>query len=247
MKYLLTLLVAGWITSVSAQTFSSLESRKGNLYDDRTFNLYLRYTDFSDPYTESVNGLTANVSWRRGGSGKGQANWHFENPTLGDFIFVLAHFKKWKESTVNKSFGAGFFGWHQIYINALVKNRLIIAPGFSMGDYIFGIQQPESDPATLEPNGYYFHLGPAIKVSYVITSKMWVEGWIHNDIGFRASKPSGAYQKIEGYEKPYFLNVGASLFHTSRLFGGFRVNKLIDRGVNNIKATRIDVSAGYMF
>jgi hypothetical protein len=231
----------------SAQSFSDLESRKGNLYDDQTFNVYMRYTSFTDPYVEDVKGLTFNIAWRRGGHEKGQANWHFENPTIGDFIWVLVNFKKASTATVDKSFGGGFFGWHQIYVNTIVKDRLIIAPGLSLGDYIFGIQMNNTDPATPEPNGYYFHLGPAVKVSYVITSDMWVEGYIHNDIAFKASQPGGSYEKIKGYEKPYFFNFGASLFHTSRFFTGFRVNKLIDRGKNGIKATRADISLGYMF
>jgi hypothetical protein len=239
MKYLILFLAVGFGINASAQSFSELETKKGNLYDSYTCGLLLRYTSFSDPYQETVKGLTANVAIRLGRSHRGGLSWDFENPTIGDFIYVLAHFKKATESTVDKSYGSGFVGWHQIYVNAVAKDRLIVAPGLSFGDYIFGI-------GLSEPNGYYFHLGPAVKVSYLLTDKMWIEGFIHHDIGFKTGKPGGAYQNIEGYEKPYFFNVGAKVFHTSRFFGGFRMSKLIDRGVNGMKATRIDVSVGYL-
>lgn len=248
MKYWFLLLLACAFSGATAQSFADLETKKGaNLYDETLHHLMFRYTNFSDPYTETIKGFTFNYALRKGGSAPGQANWHFENPTLGDFIYVLVNFKKWNSSTTDKSFGAGFFGWHQVYVNALVRDRLIIAPGICFGDYIFGIRQNDiGDPAVLEPNGYYFTLGPGVKASYVISKKLWVEGYVYNDIGFKASTPGGSYQKLDGYEKPYFFNVGGTLYSTSRFFGGFRVNKLIDRGAHNIKATRVDISVGYV-
>jgi hypothetical protein len=232
--------------STLAQTFEGLEDRRGNqVYDDYTINLFTRYTSFADPYNKTVSGFTVNMGYRVGSSRKGGVSYQFENPTLGDFIFVLFNWKKVKASNDDKSFGSGFFGWHQVYWNVIAKDRFILGTGLSLGDYIFGIKKPNSDPAVLEPNGYYFHLGPALRASYLINDKMWVEGFVHNDIGFKAGKPGGN-QNVKGYERPFFLNVGASLHSTSRFFGGFRVVKLIDRGVNDLTATRVDVSLGYM-
>ena len=250
MKYLSLLILYVAATELSAQTFSDLNDKKDrNLYDNYSVQAFLRYTNFSDPYVETVSGTTVNMSVRGvSGYGKGDVSVNFENPTLGDLIYALLNYKKLSSSTVNKSFGSGFLGWIQVYFNAVVLKRLIIAPGFSVGDYIFGIQQPKlQEPNILEPNGYYFHLGPAVKASYVVSNNLWLEGYVHNDIGFRAGNPGGVYQNIDGYKKPYFFNVGATAYHTSRFFGGFRMCKLIDRGVNDIKATRLDISAGYMF
>lgn len=252
MGYLYLVLILASATLSSAQTFSDLNSRKSdNLYEEYTFNVFLRYTNFSDPYSETIKGMTANMSFRTGSLEKGGTSINYENPTLGDFVYVLSHWKKSQEQakTVDKSFGSGFFGWFQMYFNAVTRDRFILAPGLSMGDYIFGINQMQkaTSPHIMEPNGYYFHLGPAIKASYLISDGLWVEGFAQNDIGFKAGKPGGEYQYIKGYKKPFFFHVGANLYSTSRLFGGFRVVKLIDRGENDIKATRVDVSLGYMF
>lgn len=252
MRHLYLALLLATASMVSAQTFSGLNSKKSdNLYEEYTFNVFLRYTNVSDPYSQTIQGLTANMSFRTGSLEKGGTGINYENPTLGDFVYVLSHWKKSQEQskTVDKSFGSGFFGWFQMYFNAVVRDRFILAPGFSAGDYIFGINQMQkpTSPHIMEPNGYYFHLGPAIKASYLLTDNMWIEGFAHNDIGFKASNPGGEYQNIKGYKKPFFFNVGANLYSTSRFFGGFRVVKLIDRGENDIKATRLDISAGYMF
>jgi hypothetical protein len=114
----------------------------------------------------------------------------------------------------------------------------------SFGDYIFGSKR--EDGVTLEPQGYYFHVGPALKTSYVVTEDLWVDGFFHYDIGFKAGKGSG--QHIDGYKKPHFMTIGANVNHAhTRLFAGFRINHLIDRGANKDSATRLDISAGYMF
>jgi hypothetical protein len=247
MKRLFLALIFCAMASTSwAQTFEGLQDRKGNqVYDAFSINVFGRYTNFADPYNKTVSGITFNFGYRVGSSRKGGVSYQFENPTLGDFIFVLFNWKKVKASNDDKAFGSGFFGWHQVYWNVIAKDRFLLSPGISLGDYIFGINKPNSDPVTLEPNGYYFHAGPAIKASYLINDKMWVEGFLHNDIGFKAGKPSGK-QNIKGYERPFFLNFGATLYSKSRFFGGFRVAKLIDRGVNDLTATRLDVSVGYM-
>jgi hypothetical protein len=240
MKGLLSVLIFCAVASTTlAQSFESLEDRRGNqVYDDYSINVYGRYTNFSDPWNKTVSGFTVNMAYRVGSSRKGGVSYHFENPTLGDFIFVLINWKKYQSSKVDKSFGSGFFGWHQVYWNVIAKEKFILSTGLSMGDYIFAVRKITTDPGTPEPNGYFFHIGPAVRASYLINDKMWVEGFLHNDIGFKA--------KSGGYERPFFLNMGASLHTTSRFYGGFRVAKLIDRGANHLKATRLDVSVGYM-
>jgi hypothetical protein len=238
-RLFLALIFCVMASTIWAQTFEGLEDRKGNqVYDDFSINVFGRYTNFADPYNKTVSGFTVNMGYRVGSSRKGGVSYQFENPTLGDFIFVLFNWKKVQESNDNKSFGSGFFGWHQVYWNVVAKDRFLLSTGLSMGDYIFAVRKTSTDPVTPEPNGYFFHIGPALRASYLINDKMWVEGFVHNDIGFKA--------KSGGYERPFFLNFGASVHSTSRFFGGFRVAKLIDRGVNDLTATRMDVSVGYM-
>ena len=251
MRILYLVLILAFASSVSAQSFEELRDNHDRpMYEDNTnIMLFLRYTNVSDPYVDPIKGVTANFSLHKVKGWKGGANWHYENPTLGDFVYVLSHWKKSQASKVDKSFGSGFFGWHQFYFNAVVTKRFIFAPGFSLGDYIFGINQTglQTTPSTLEPNGYYFTIGPAAKVAYVISNNWWLEGFVYNDIGFKAGKPGGNYQHIDGYKKPFFFSVGANLHSTSRFFAGFRMVKLNDRGENEIKSTRLDISAGYMF
>lgn len=244
---LLILFMLGSVGQGVAQSFSALEDGKGNnVYDTRALHVFLRYTNVSGRHTATVSGLTANVSLRYDKYGKGETSWHFENPTLGDFIHVL--FKLDKISSDNEqSFSSGFLGWHQIYFNVVAKDKLILSPGISLGDIIFGSERLTSSPSVLEPNGYYLNLGPAFKASYLINQDMWVDGFFRYDIGFKVGKPSGDYQNIDDYEKPHFVTVGANLHHKSRLFGGVRLMKMIDRGANNDSASRLDISAGYMF
>lgn len=243
--FLLMVAFAATCFSTSAQSFGDFED-----FEDFSWIGMLRYTHFSDPYQPTVKGLTANVAVRAASFEKGGASFHYENPTLGDFVYVLFHIKKaFNNQTVDKSYGGGFFGWFQGYQNVVVKNRFLLAPGISMGDYIFGIQQPNvGPPSKLEPNGYYFHIGPALKTAVVLNNSLFLEAFVQNDIAFKASKVQGGdYEYIKGYKRPHFINVTANIHHRSRVYGGVRMSKINDRGSNDIKATRIDVSMGYMF
>jgi hypothetical protein len=235
--------------SAQAQRFEDLNNRKGdNAFTDRGFHLFLRYTAVNAKYTESYGGFTFNGSYRIDRLEKGEVSYHFENPTLGDFIWLLFNMKKMDGRKTDQAYGSGFFGWHQVYWNVVSTDRLLISPGLSFGDYIYAAERATEAPNIKDPAGYFFHLGAAFKTSYVVTEDMWVDGILNYDIGFRAGKPSGAYEEIKGYPRPHFLTLGATLNHApSRLFGGFRINQLIDRGKNKDSATRLDISAGYMF
>lgn len=159
-------------------------------------------------------------------------------------IFVLFNIEKMDELTTEQAYGSGFFGWHQGYWNVVSTDRLLISPGITFGDYIFGSKR--ADGVMREPQGYYFHLGPAFKATYVVTNQLWVDGYVHYDIGFKAGKGTGEH--VKGYPKPHFLNIGGTINHIpTKLFGAIRVNTLIDRGVNADAGSRLDISAGFYF
>lgn len=251
----LALILIAFASAVCAQSFEGLENRRGdNAFEENSFEVLIRRTQVSAKFTESFGGTTFNIRYRYEGYEKGDGRWHFENPTLGDMLFVVAKLASGNDvtaRTTEQSFGAGFFGWHQIHMNAVATDKMLISPGLSLGDYIFGSKRAAPptgfQTSIIEPAGYYFHLGPAFMTSYVVTPKMWVDAFMHYDIGFRAGKPSN-FTETPGYPRPHFLNLGAHVRHAgARLVGSFRYSHLIDRGPHKDAATRIDISFGYMF
>lgn len=241
--------------TLTAQSFEQLENRRGdNAFLENTWELYLRRTQVTAKYTFNYGGTTINMKYRVDSYDKGGFRWHFENPTLGDMIFVLAQTIRGteKKQAGSQAFGSGFFGWHQMYWNAVAKDRLLVSPGMSFGDYIFGSERP-TIPAgfttsTIDPAGYYFHVGPALMVTQIVGDKLWMNVYTRYDITGRASGPSQNYTHTDGYKNPNFFALGASVQHaTSRLCGGINFTKMIDRGPHNDSASRFDISFGYMF
>jgi hypothetical protein len=242
-----------------AQTFEALSNGRGdNTFMDNSFEVLFRRTQVSAKYTESFGGFTFNMRWRNEDYRKGGVRWHFENPTLGDMLFVVGRLLKGDDVTVRadeQAFGAGFFGWHELYKNVVATDRLLLSVGGAFGDDIFASKRAEIPPGhtarTLDPAGYYFHLGPAFMATYVLGHSVWIDGYIHPDIGFKATGLSAEYEPYPGpgkYPRPIFLNIGTNVHHArTRTFVSLRFNHLIDRGVYKDAATRMDLSFGYSF
>jgi hypothetical protein len=238
MKYLL-LFIMLLPQLAEAQSFLDIKDKKGrSLYNDNWFNLEIRNTSVRRTYGKGIGGNTANINLRYANAEKGKGSWHYDNPTLSDFIWLVANIKK----DVQGSYGAGFLGWMQTYYNVIATDKFILAPGFSIADYIYATKRPEG---VLEPNGYYLHLGPSIKTSYLINKDLWVDGFTTIDMGVLKGKPKGANQSIDNYPNPIFVTVAATVYHSSRFYLTARYNQIIDRGINKDKANRLDVSLGY--
>lgn len=238
--------------SIFAQSFDNLENGKGdNPFTENTFHVFARYTTVSAKYTESYGGFTVNLALRRDKYERGEWCWRFENSTLGDLIFLLFNIEEMDGRATEQAFGSGFLGNHQFYGNLVATDRLLISPGFSMGDYIFASKRAVADSTgarILDPAGYFLSIGPTFRVSYLISKNLWLDAFAHYDIGFQVGKPSAEYHAIKGYERPGFLTVGGEIHHAAtRLFGGARLMQMIDNGINKDSATRIDISLGYMF
>lgn len=249
MKPVLTLLLILTICGLQAQTFLDMKDKKGrSLYEDNRFNWLARYTYVSGRYDEKFGGFTANVSIRSAKAGKGEISVNYENVTLGDFIWKIANLEKSEQ--LNLAFGGGFLGWVQGYYNVVATDKLIIAPGASLGDYIFGYEdaiQIAPDVFSNEPFGYYFTVGPSVKVSYLLNDSFWVDGIFTTDIPYlKFNNNSGAnvYHE-EGYPNPWFASLTGTLYHKSKLFLSVRLNQAIDRGDNGAGTSRWDVSLGY--
>jgi hypothetical protein len=229
---------------LNAQSFEELTNRNGdNGFTDRGLHFFVRYTGVNCKYTESYGGFTVNGSYRIDRLEKGEVSYHFENPTLGDLLWMLFNLKKWNALENPQAYGSGFFGWHEVYWNVVSKDRILLSPGISFGDYIY------SSGGSRNPSGYFFHIGPAFKTSYVINNDFWVDGIFRYDIGFKAGKRSeNVDSEGNSYPKPHFVTVSGTLNHApSRLFTNIRINTLIDRGSNKDAGVRLDWSLGMMF
>ncbi len=255
MKNFILLALLTIITGYSnAQSFADLKKKSGNnpMTVDM-FKLYARHTSLSTKYNGNYGGLTINIGLRDDNYQKGEHRIRYENPTLGDFFYAIPKAARDVKKIVNDqaveenkgadhAHGGGFFGWMQYYVNVKATDRLLISPGISFGDYIYGTQTKDAYNFRQDPYGYFLTAGPSLLGTYLITNKMWVDGYVTYDF---------AYLKAQNgdnkYPKPQFLTIGVDLYTTSKLFGGIRVNTLRDSGANKDKSTRIDISAGIVF
>ena len=240
--------------SIDAQTFADLKKKSGNhpMTSDM-FKLYARHTSVSTKYDGSYSGLTINIGLRSDNYKKGETRYRYENPTLGDFLYSIPKMARDVKKIVNDEateankgndhgHGGGFFGWYQYYKNLVATDKLLISPGISLGDYIYGSKSDDAYHPRQDPYGYFLTIGPSVMATYLLNKKMWVDGYVTYDFSYLKAENGG-----NKYPKPQFLTIGADLYTTSKLFGGLRLNTLRDRGANKDKSTRIDISAGIVF
>ncbi|HMJ71176.1 MAG TPA: hypothetical protein VK508_19885 [Cyclobacteriaceae bacterium] len=242
------------VSGVSAQTFADLETGRGkNAFLDWSWELMVRRTQVNTKYTIDYGGTTFTMKFRADDYEKGGMRWHFENPTLGDLIWVLARTVRGKEmpnqnsNGAEQAFGSGFIGWHNVTWNAVAQDRLLISPGMSFGDYIFASQR--AGGITMDPAGYYFHVGPSLMVTPMVTDNIWIDIYARYDITGKAGGMTNTASPTEGkYKNPNFFGLGASLKHkSSHLCFTTNYTKMIDRGANKDSASRVDISLGFMF
>ncbi|HZY82295.1 MAG TPA: hypothetical protein VFE50_22375 [Cyclobacteriaceae bacterium] len=245
----LILLATAGLGNASAQSFEDI----GKPFHSWNWEIMIRRTQVNTKYTVDYGGTTLNMKFRFDDYRKGANRWHFENPTLGDMLWVVARLINGKEmpnknsNGAEQAFGSGFFGWHHITWNAVAKDKLLVSPGISLGDYIFASQRPGG--ITQDPAGYFFHAGPALMVTPLVADDIWIDFSTRLDFTTRAGKPSAGYQPAEGkYKNPAFFGLGASVKHRgSHLCFTTNYTKMIDRGGNKDSASRIDISLGFMF
>ena len=229
-----------------AQGFSDVKR-----FEDRALKLFIRGTYVKPDADEIYGGITINGSMAINKLGKGGPRIRYENPTLGDAIFWLARLINKKPMTtvsgMDHAYGSGFFGWMQFHGNVVASDKFLFSAGMSFDDYIIGIERKVNNQINLyDPAGYMFAAGPSVLSSYFIGAGFWIDGYVNYDLVYAKVKYSYPnYSPISGYKKPNFVNFGFDLHHKSGLFGGVRINSLIDRGENKIHAKRMDLSVGY--
>lgn len=252
MKKYLTILMIASITcccvNVNAQSFEDYEE-----FEEGWIKVFARYSSFKSTYTPSFNGFTVNLALRGDKYEPWQIRTRYENPTLGDFIYAAVNLSKdvkngtsTKEVYDDHAHGGGFLGWAQAYINVFATDKILISPGITGGDYIFGnaYNRAGGGKKDQDPRGYYIAVGPAIMASYAINKLMWVDAYINYDITLGKTQDTVV---DEDYPNPAFLSIGADLNTDKKLFAGFRINKIIDKGYNKDKSSRLDISVGVCF
>lgn len=211
----------------SAQSFAKLKDKKGNNpFSEDIFKIYGRFTSVNSEFTEDYSGFTFNVGLRNDKYEKGEFRTRYENPSLGDFIYVAINISNdikngvaEKQKYDDHAHGGGFLGWFQAYMNVVAKDKILVSPGITLGDYIYGSTYDKAPAGRqkYDPYGYYLAAGPAVMVSFLATNKIWIDGYVNYDIAFLKVKNDSV---DPNYQKPAFLTVGADLNTTSKLFGG---------------------------
>lgn len=244
-----------------SQSFSDLKNSKGNNpMDKRSFKLFARYTSVSSKHNGSYGSPTINIGLKTDNHGQWQKRFRYENPTLGDLLLgvpsAIRDIKAIRDDDAttitthkwdNHAHGGGIVGWFQYYLNVIARDKFIISPGVSFGDYIYTSKQTTGTMAgkIADPAGYFLDIGPAVMASYLLGEKLWIDGYINYDISvYRVSGPSADYNETPGYNKPHFLTIGADLNTSKRWFGGFRINRLIDKGKYGDRSSRVDIFIG---
>ena len=251
-NYLKTTLLVAFLMilggATSAQTFKDYGE-----FEEGWLKVFVRYSSFNSTYTPDFSGFTVNLALRKDKADAWAVRTRYESPTLGDFIYAVANLSKdvkngtsTQEVYDDHAHGGGFLGWGQAYINVYSKGKLIISPGITGGDYIFGnaYNRNNTGKKDQDPRGYYIAVGPAIMASYAVNKLMWVDAYINYDITLGKTQDTVV---DENYPNPSFLSIGADLNTEKRLYGGFRLNKIIDKGYNNDKSSRLDISVGFCF
>ncbi|MBX2966608.1 MAG: hypothetical protein KF845_10710 [Cyclobacteriaceae bacterium] len=142
-----------------------------------------------------------------------------------------------------------FLGWHNWGVTAVSTDKLNVAAGFHLGDYMYyyygGGKKKEPD-FVLNPAGYYMGAGPAFIVDYRLGSLPLL---LHYEgaaaYGFRVGDVSG--QVKTEYADPFFLNNLLEIRSDFKLYAGFEYVTLINRGDVSNRGQRFEIKLGYRF
>lgn len=262
MKRLFTIgLLVTACTAGYAQSFSDLKMKNGqNPMDKTIFKLFARYTSLSSKLNGTYGSPTINLALKTDHFGKWERRTRYENPTLGDLVRGIPQavrdirgIRDGDQTTLkenkwdNHAHGGGIVGWLQYYVNAVANDKLLISPGISLGDYIYTSKYPSGPNAGKidDPAGYFVNLGPGLMATYLVDEKIWIDAYVNYDIHLlKVSGPSANYTATPGYKHPDFMSIGLDVNSSSRLFGGIRLNRLIDKGAFNDRSSRLDISVG---
>lgn len=131
-------------------------------------------------------------------------------------------------------------------MNVVATDKILISPGITGGDFSFGSRYYTDSLGynNQDPRGYYFAFGPAIMASFAVSKFLWVDTYVNYDITLGKLQDEVV---DKDYPNPAFLSFGVDVYTTKLVFAGFRLNKIIDKGYNDNKSSRLDISVGVCF
>lgn len=249
----IALLIMAQAHITNAQSFSDVQNKKGKkLFTESRFRLYGVYTDVASKYTPSYSGYTANIGIFKNELGKGGYRTKYENPTLGDLLWLNVKVYKVPQTVAtgqvqpfgnnpakDHAHGGGFLGWVQWHYNIIAKDRTMFSAGISAGDYIYGSRVNHAEQ---DPYGYYLAAGPAVMASYVPAKWCWVDVFANYDLSFLNGVKKSTTDP--NYPKPHFFTIGADFNTNKQIFLGVRHNTMIDRGIMHDASSRFDIKLG---
>ncbi|WP_290799163.1 hypothetical protein [Flavihumibacter sp. UBA7668] len=253
---LIALLLSCFLPNYAQEFAKFRNKKKQNPFINQWFLVYVRFTSTDGKYVDPQTYPSIGFSIRDDSYKKKGLRWRFDHPSLSDLIYLLAtdgpalwNNKKAPSSkrTTELTFGSGLIGWHQVYINAISRPRMLVSPGVSFGDYLFASKRVRvnGNPRIYDPAGYYLTLGPSVMVTKGVHKKAWLDLSGAVDISLvKVTDPSTNYKETPGYPKPVFATFAAQLNTTQRLFAGVRLVRMLDTGVEKDKAGRFDFSLG---
>jgi len=252
MKNLFIALLIMAANVANAQSFSDIQNKKGKkIFTESRFKIYAAYVAAESKLTPSYSGYTPNISIFKNEAGKGGTRVKYENPTLGDLMWLAKKVYKVPQTVISgqvqpfgnnpskdHAHGSGFLGWAQWYYNVVGKDNLLFSAGVSGGDYIYASRV---NGQYQDPSGYYLAAGPALMASYVPAKWCWIDVYANYDLSFL----NGAKKTNNpNYSKPHFLTIGTDFNTSKQFFFGIRHNTMLDQGTSNDAASRLDIKLG---
>lgn len=243
--------------SVNSQTnFQSMEA-----FNDSYLRFHIKYLTVKPKTDFAYGGFTANLSWDSKDYKKWDKRFMWEQNLFSDVVAMIV--KKYvmkkpiTKSGLDHSFSTGIFGSFQLGPNVIAKEKLIVSPCVSFGDFITAVQQEENTGNNSgienngklyrDPAGYFFVAGPSVVVSFIPMPKFWIDAYFVYD--FTAynvgEKNISNFVHEEGYPNPHFISCGMNFNHKSGFFTGLRFYSLVNRGNTNTGINRTDINIGY--
>ncbi len=174
----------------------------------------------------------------------------FETFTLAIIDALNGGDFKWGERTASTYIGDFILGWHNHAWNVVYTDNLSLAAGLHWGDYLFGYEPYKKNQNNFEnahePAGWYGALGPAAMVDVNMANR----AVLHLEGSYAFTKKIKYFPDMtanKNYPDPHFINLTAQIRSNSFIYGGMEFVRSINRGSNNLNASRTDLFVGIWF
>lgn len=258
----LTLLVLMCITlSANSQDLSRFYYFDKPYEDDTYLDISLTFSFLRNPVApypseHHLNGKSGDLSMRSIHYGLGESRFLYKHKLLFDLFLIVenqvngdgsAYYRQVESSVTNGIIGWFSFGW-----NFISTDRLCMALGGNLNDYFLGNTyriDTFGHVKSYEPQGYWFAAGPSLFADYALTDFLVLHSHFSYSIGYwRAVSLDYADTEInDAYPKPHVAGLNIQLQTRWGIYTGLDYTRLINRGYNPNKTTRVDILLGFKF